>query len=93
MQRLATRDLAREISSLYLSFICEQIDIHILSIIDIDLYIGFRRSVEIHRLVEFGVARLVYRFCSQSAARRYFSDRQYIQLAKGIGEALDVHRY
>lgn len=60
---------------------------------DIDLYIGFRRAVEIHRLVELGVACLVHRFCSQSFARGCLPDGQYVQLAKGIGEALDVHGY
>lgn len=59
----------------------------------IDLYIGFRRAVEIHCLVELGVARLVHCFRSQSSARGHLPDGQYVQLAKGIGEALDVHRY
>lgn len=58
---------------------------------NIDLYIAFRRSVKVHRLVELGIACLVHRLRSQSSARRCLPDGQYVQLAKGIGEALDIH--
>lgn len=58
---------------------------------NIDLYIGFRRSVKIHRLVELGIACLVYRLRSQSSACRCLPDGQYVQFAKGVGEALDIH--